>query len=655
MRNILDFQEYREKVRLYEESLVQEQIMEPIEEGLFKNIRKKINQKATIFVRQALADEIEMGKKLNEEIQTAVDKLKEAIDEVQKYADEHGPKKSKLFKEIQKIFDDIHKASFDLLEILSGIEINFADYVQNATMATFVNFGVLFIPTRSTFLLKKSYKYFIGLIKNTIRRDMLMLMLNFDQFENTVLIQSLEDDTYGRDLDEYQTKLNAYEDFYNAVLMSKGKKKVDKSINDAYKALRDLAKMKQQNIDRRWNSIGFDTKYDNTYTKTLDQLKNYVLEDDSKYLEAIKKGMMTQALDEVDTKAYVELLISAAEECAYEVSNAIHTNFIEKVSVFKLANQKTLIELVKKDKERVEKELEEKRKDEADELKKMGKEKYEKAVADKGKEIFTKVIKGKGVKGGEYDSEYESVGGKSLAAFDKLGKVEYEGEEYDEDSILLSWLAVDGFKNWEKQKDKIPPLLKLVLGDMGGRNKDCYSGKYTEFLMDTFPSFIVKNYEKKKGKEAPDKIRNSYYARLNNEDSTYVDILADIIAKKKGTSEPEPSEPESEEPKTSTSAIAKKTDGKMEVDGDKEKVLRKALELISENTMEISDTHIKRIVEITKKLCDKPLVFEYRGSRENGFGVELEPDELKKLEGISENLVRKELSEGDTEESPTKK
>ena len=51
-------------------------------------------------------------------------------------------------------------------------------------------------------------------------------------------------------------------------------------------------------------------------------------EDDSKYLEAIKAGMRTQALDEVDTKSYVELLISAAEECAYEVSNAIHTNFI---------------------------------------------------------------------------------------------------------------------------------------------------------------------------------------------------------------------------------------------------------------------------------------------------------------------------------------
>lgn len=633
MNNILDFQEYREQVRIYEAELVKEQIMEPLEEGLFKNIRKKINQKATLFVRQALSEEIEMGKKLNEEIQEAVKKLKDAIDKVQEYADEHGPKKSELFKEIQKIFDDIHKSSFDLLEILSGIEINFADYVQNATMATFVNFGVLFIPTRSTFLLKKSYKYFIGLIKNTIRRDLLMLMLNFDQFENTVLIQSLEDDTYGRDLDEYQTKLNAYEDFYNAVLMGKGKKKVDKSINDAYKALRDLAKMKQQNIDRRWNSIGFDTKYDNTYTKTLDQLKNFVLEDDSKYLEAIKAGMRGQALDEVDTKSYVELLISAAEECAYEVSNAIHTNFIEKVSVFKLANQKTLIELVKKDKERVDKELDEKHKKEEEEIMKLSDEKYEKAVEEKGEEIFKKVIKGTGVKKGDYDSEYESVGGKSLAAFEKLGKVEYDGEEYDEEDILLAWLGKDNGKNWKKENKKIKPLLKLTIGDIGGKNKDSYTEKYTEFLMETFPSFIVKNYEKRKSKEAPDKIKNAYFVRGLKNDSIYVDILADIIAKEKKVGEP------------------------MEVDEDKEKVLKKALELISENKMEISDTHIKRIIEITKKLCGNPaepkntIAFEHRGSMEKGYGIDVDVEELKKLENISEKLIRKELSEGEAEET----
>ena len=102
--------------------------------------------------------------------------MKEYIERIQKFVDESNPEKSELFRKIEKIFDDIHKSSFELLEILSGVKINFADYIQNATMATFVNFGVLFIPTRSIFLLKKSYKYFIGLIKNTIRKDLLMLM-----------------------------------------------------------------------------------------------------------------------------------------------------------------------------------------------------------------------------------------------------------------------------------------------------------------------------------------------------------------------------------------------------------------------------------------------------------------------------------------------
>ena len=312
MNNILNFEQYKEQVRLFEENLVKSQILQPLDESLKGKIRKKINAKAEVFVRAALADEIEMGRQLNEEIQSSVDDLKEYIEKIQEFVDDNTPDKTELFKKLEKMFDDIHKASFELLEILSGVKINFADYVQNATMATLVNFGVLFIPTRSIFLLKKSYKYFIGLIKNTIRKDMLMLMLNFDQFENTVLIQSLEDDEQNKEMEKLETQKAAVDQLIAVMMGEKSKKgqsyeKVIKDAERASKLVKQKFDMELKSLDRKSPAIGFDSRYDNTYTKTLDQLKSFVLEDDTKYLEAIKNGMRTQALDEVDTKSYVEL------------------------------------------------------------------------------------------------------------------------------------------------------------------------------------------------------------------------------------------------------------------------------------------------------------------------------------------------------------
>ena len=75
MNNILNFEQYKEQVRLFEENLVKSQILQPLDEGFMGKIHKKMNDKAGIFVRQALADEIEMGKKINEAIQNAVDDL----------------------------------------------------------------------------------------------------------------------------------------------------------------------------------------------------------------------------------------------------------------------------------------------------------------------------------------------------------------------------------------------------------------------------------------------------------------------------------------------------------------------------------------------------------------------------------------------------
>lgn len=607
MNNILDFAQYKEQVRIYEDALVKSQILEPIDESLRGKIRKKINAKAEVFVRAALADEIEMGKQLNEAIQEAVDELKEYIEKIQKFVDDSNPEKTELFKKIEKIFEDIHKSSFELLEILSGVSINFADYVQNATMATFVNFGVMFIPTRSIFLLKKSYKYFIGLIKNTIRKDLLMLMLNFDQFENTVLIQSLEDDEQNKMDSEVKTRLDAYDEFARRLVGGEGgknrslsKAEMDK-ITKVTRSLKDGIAMQMKLNDRRAGAIGFDTRYDNTYTKTLDQLKNFVLEDDSKYLEAIKNGMRTQALDEVDTKSYVELLISAAEECAYEVSNAIHTNFIEKVSVFKLANQKRLIELVKKDKELFEKnKLEEDRKRE-EELRKNADEKLQKAIEEEGPKIFKKVV--------EDNADNDD---KQIEEFEKLDEVEFDGDKYNEKDILNGWLSLfdkesNKFKTWEEKKDQITEGLKLHLSEVVP-NEDSFT-KYANLLVDCLLPCACKKKEVIKRKRTVEMEAISYpdgsaYTDTKEDDEpvkTTLENAFSVLALRKADSREKrllTSIYEEDTSSTEDKLVFKKDDeDKFIVDEKKEKLLKSALKLISKNLVKLEEDVILEVIE----------------------------------------------------------
>ena len=604
MNNILNFEQYREQVRLFEENLVKSQILQPLDESLKGKIRKKINAKAEVFVRAALADEIEMGRQLNEEIQSSVDDLKEYIEKIQEFVDDNTPDKTELFKKLEKMFDDIHKASFELLEILSGVKINFADYVQNATMATLVNFGVLFIPTRSIFLLKKSYKYFIGLIKNTIRKDMLMLMLNFDQFENTVLIQSLEDDEMNKEMEKLETQKAAVDQLIAVMMGEKSKKgqsyeKVIKDAERASKLVKQKFDMELKSLDRKTPAIGFDTRYDNTYTKTLDQLKSFVLEDDTKYLEAIKNGMRTQALDEVDTKSYVELLISAAEECAYEVSNAIHTNFIEKVSVFKLANQKRLIELVKKDKELLEKQKEKDEKERIKELDKLKDEKFEKAVEEHGEEIFNRVIEGSPEK--------------QVEKYKKLGKKEYDGDEYNEKDILTAWLSkfdVDEkeYKNWDEKKGDISDSLKLYFADVVP-NEDSYL-KYADILVDC----LLPCAFKKGSKEI--KVTEHTYIYKYAKDKEETEKIEDIKKTDAPVFTVEALKRADDRERRLKDCIFKEdvSEGKFvyELDKNKTKLLKEALKLISENLVKLESDVIFEV------LCH---LYEKDDKAEDGYKI----------------------------------
>ena len=604
MNNILNFEQYREQVRLFEENLVKSQILQPLDESLKGKIRKKINAKSEVFVRAALADEIEMGRQLNEAIQSSVDDLKEYIEKIQEFVDDNTPDKTELFKKLEKMFNDIHKASFELLEILSGVKINFADYVQNATMATLVNFGVLFIPTRSIFLLKKSYKYFIGLIKNTIRKDMLMLMLNFDQFENTVLIQSLEDDEMNKEMEKLETQKAAVDQLIAVMMGEKSKKgqsyeKVIKDAERASKLVKQKFDMELKSLDRKSPAIGFDSRYDNTYTKTLDQLKSFVLEDDTKYLEAIKNGMRTQALDEVDTKSYVELLISAAEECAYEVSNAIHTNFIEKVSVFKLANQKRLIELVKKDKELLEKQKEKDEKERIKELDKLKDEKFEKAVEEHGEEIFNRVIEGSPEK--------------QVEKYKKLDKKEYDGDEYNEKDILTAWLSkfdVDEkeYKNWDEKKDDISDSLKLYFADVVP-NEDSYL-KYADILVDC----LLPCAFKKGSKEI--KVTEHTYIYKYAKDKEETEKIEDIKKTDAPVFTVEALKRADDRERRLKDCIFKEdvSEGKFvyELDKNKTKLLKEALKLISENLVKLESDVIFEV------LCH---LYEKDDKAEDGYKI----------------------------------
>ena len=591
MNNILDFFEYKIQARLYEESLVASQILEPLDESIRGKIRKKINQKAEIFVREALRDEIEMGAKLNEVIQNSVDELKERIDKIQEFVDNTSPKKTKLFKDLEKIFEEIRKSSFELLEILSGVKINFADYVQNATMATFVNFGVLFIPTRSIFLLKKSYKYFIGIIKNTIRRDLLMLMLNFDQFENTVLIQSLEDDEMNKEMEKLDTQKAAVDQLIAVMLGEKSKRgqsyeKLMKDAERASKIVKQKFDMELKSLDRKAPAIGFDTRYDNTYTKTLDQLKSFVLEDDSKYLEAIKAGMRTQALDEVDTKSYVELLISAAEECAYEVSNAIHTNFIDKVSVFKLANQKQLIELVKKDKELFDKERIEEDKKREEELRKHEDEELERMINEEGPKIFKKVV-----------TDNSGNPDKQVEEFENLDDIEIDDKKYDKKSILSSWLSLydkdsHSFKNWEDNKDEITDLLKLYFNE-APVNDESYT-KYSNILVDCLLPCACENIrvvKRIKDKELDDDYDDDKDDDEKIEKITLKNAFSILSLRKADSREKRLLESIYED-----TSISEKRDT-MEVDKKKKKLWETALKLISDNLVKLESDVILEVIE----------------------------------------------------------
>lgn len=484
MNNILTFEDYRKMNIRQIESVIYHQFIDAdikdeneVSEGF---IRNAINKRSSKFIQTALADEIEKGKELEKSIKEALDGLDKGFEEIKKKIDTKANSKSKLAA-IEKVKDAIkavQSQAFDTLTLIgSEGEIDFAGFMGSASVAAAVNFGILFSPIRSVFMTRKAYKYFLGIIKQTIRRNLLIIQLNFDQFENLILQKSFETE----DDSESITKRDTLNEIIGALqnqLCNNNKifnKKNTKELSNQLKAFKDAQDLifKQHREDAKNNPLRslWEDQHNNTYTRTLEQIKQYINDDSQKELDALKNSITKMAGNDVELVPYGELLISAAEEYAIHTNHGINNNFIKMSSVFNLENQKKLIELIQATQAENEKEAE-KRKAKIDDRKKKRDAKKD---AKKGKELYEKKLK-------------TSTKTYTLETFD---------EEFGDDiKYLKVFLTSDEGKDAYKELVKKNPLYKYLLEiDPTSLNTllNCINNlKVVETTSDSFYKTIVK-------------------------------------------------------------------------------------------------------------------------------------------------------------------
>ena len=357
MNNILTFEDYRKMNIRQVESVIYRQFIEEdikeedVNEGF---IRKAINKAAGKFIQTALAEEIEKGKELEKSIKDALDGLNAGFDDIKKKISKKDDSKSKLaaIEKVKEAIKAVQSQTFDTLTMIgSEGEIDFSGFVGSATVSAAVNFGILFSPIRSLFITRKAYKYFLGIIKQTIRRNLLVIQLNFDQFENLILQKSFENEDT-----EANAKRDAIRDTITELTIQlcdpKSSLKVIKGESNIKKMKEFLQSIKSaqdlnKNLEKSnpYNSLWQD-QHNNTYTRTLEQIKQYINDDSQKELDALKNSITKMAGNDTELAQYGELLISAAEEYAIHTNHGINNNFIKMSSVFNLENQKKLIELI---------------------------------------------------------------------------------------------------------------------------------------------------------------------------------------------------------------------------------------------------------------------------------------------------------------------
>lgn len=357
MNNILTFEDYKKmNIKQIESVIFHQFIEDDIQEDIVNEgiIRRVINKRAGNFIHAALADEIEKGKELEQNIKKALDGLNKGFEEIEKKSNTNSKTTLNAIESVKEAIKSAQTQTFDTLTMIgSEGEIDFAGFVGSATVAAAANIGIILTPVRSLFITRKAYKYFLGIIKQTIRRNLLIIQLNFDQFENLILQKSFETDndseimTMSNTLHEIIATMQQQLCKDGVLFKSKSKQnEMSKWLKDFRTTQDALIKNNRESDKRNPLSSLWSDQHNNTYTRTLEQIKQYINEDSQKELDALKNSITKIAGNNPDILQFGELMISAAEEYAIITNHGINNNFIKMSSVFNLDNQKKLIDLI---------------------------------------------------------------------------------------------------------------------------------------------------------------------------------------------------------------------------------------------------------------------------------------------------------------------
>lgn len=478
MNNILSFEDYIREFRLLEQQRFN-QVEEHVNEGLMTKWRKF---KATVFVDKVLKDEIELGKAFEERIKETMKELSDACEKLKaKSKDE-----SDFVKTIKKIISDINEISFDTLTMIGDQDIDFGGFRRSTIMANVVKLGALLSPVKNILMIKKAYRYFLGLIKQAIRRDLVLLIINFDQFQSTVLQKSMEAQSNARNSYQAGKDMNELENIYKGVISDQ----LDKKTADA---IQKLLKEKKNIFDqeRKYDSAfnGYMDAYNNTYRQTAEQIKSLMGEDNQKQLEALKNGISKLGQGNDDLSVYGELLISNAEEKALKSTNMIHNNFLKMSEVFKLSNQKKLIDLIVDAEKQNQKKIDKENDELKDKFNLKNKEERIKFIKDE----FEKIKK-------DYFSD--DLSKVSLKEIEKLKeehvKFKFEDDETDRETnekiskynILIGYLSIDD-KDSKNELKKCSYDLKMLVPTYE-KDDTSYIG-YIDILADVVDKTLVRN------------------------------------------------------------------------------------------------------------------------------------------------------------------
>lgn len=569
MNNIKSFNEYtgQELERVVYDNVLNEKSM----------LRGFFNKRAARKVKSELAEEIEMSKTIMEGIQSGLESLNENFDAIKKDIDSDGGEKKgekeKVLDSIKKIIEDSRNNTWDLNQLIDEGEIDYTGFTANVGIASVAYFGILFTPFRSIVMIHKGYNYFFNIVKNTIRKALVMLQLNFDQFENLIITKGFQSAGYLQDQDtsvkisEFYGKLQSklFDEKSGSLVGKKGSAYAKEQMQLAKQQIDAMMKAdKIRNLsDNAYNCLD---QYNNTYTRSLETLRQYSQEDVQKHLDSIKTSMSKLAGQEADLQVFSELIIAAAEEHAYKVSTSIYNKFAKMTEVFSLPNQQKLIDLIQaatKEKQDAAEE-EKKKRESADELKKASE------FEDEGIKIFSSLG---GVKLGKMNDETKKYDGKDIEAgnwtYDEFNKL-----DDDKKQTLDRWLNVhpevlkkcDDTLQTALNIDKYTEYVDILIDYVGNCLVDTNSKKKNESYILDFGQYLMESIKKKNMTK-----KSRYVIDFNKlEDSQLEDVKKMFIK-----------------------------------DGEKEKatVSRIALEVIGEKLLN-DNTFVKNADQIVKHISD---------------------------------------------------